>query len=351
MRIAHQHNPRPARLRLFAEHVPAAALRAPALLAALRERGVQLVFSALPDEDPLPTIVAAREHDVDTALWPMLDNRDGRWANSANAPRFVDFTRRLLARLDAADARPHELCLDLEPPLSTLRRATHGRPVAPPPGDREAATAALATLVREAAALGIASWAAAVPLVLADPHDRPTWQRLLGTPIDPLPLQRVSVMLYSSLALGYGRGLLRTRDVDTLVYQGACLARQRFGPRAAVALGAIGRGALGDEAGFRDPAALARDVALVRAAGIDDLALFDLGGALRRPPLQHWLDALLEPARAPADRGSRRARLLWFTFAAIARAGRSTPPRPRADAGAVQSRPSGSSSKSSTSGA
>ncbi|MFO0633918.1 MAG: hypothetical protein U0168_13800 [Nannocystaceae bacterium] len=341
MRIAPQHSPTPPRLRLFAEQVPGARLREPALLAALRERGVQLVFSALPgDDDPLPTIVAAREHGVDTALWPMLDNRDGRWANSANAARFVDFTRALLTRLDAADARPHELCLDLEPPFSTLRRATHGRPVAPPPGDRDAAVAALAALVREAAAVGIATWAAAVPLVLADPHGRPTWQRLLGTPVDPLPLQRISVMLYSSLALGYGRGLLRARDVDSLVFEGACRARARFGPRAAVALGAIGAGALGDEAGFRDPAALARDVALVRAAGIEDLALFDLAGALRRPPLQRWLDALLEPARAPDDRGSRRARLLWFACTAIARAGRR-----------AQSRPVDSSSKSNTNGA
>ena len=38
------------------------------------------------------------------------------------------------------------------------------------------------------------------------------------------------------------------------------------------------------------------------SAGIDDLTLFDLGGVLKRPPIEPWLDAFTEtePARAPA---------------------------------------------------
>jgi len=40
-------------------------------------------------------------------------------------------------------------------------------------------------------------------------------------------------------------------------------------------------------------------VAAARSQGVDDLALFDLLGALRRPPLASWLDALCdEPERS-----------------------------------------------------
>jgi hypothetical protein len=53
----------------------------------------------------------------------------------------------------------------------------------------------------------------------------------------------------------------------------------------------VGTGAFGDEPTYRSPAELADDVAVARGAGVDDLALFDLGGVLRRPPAEAWLEA------------------------------------------------------------
>jgi len=119
--------------------------------------------------------------------------------------------------------------------------------------------------------------------------------------LDALPLDRVSSMLYTSVARGYSRGLLRRDDVRALLWTGARAAARRFGERAAVALGAVGRGALGDEQTYADPDELIDDVGIVRAAGIRDVALFDLAGVLARPPAEAWLDALAAttPAASP----------------------------------------------------
>ncbi|MEQ9073301.1 MAG: hypothetical protein RLP09_05550, partial [Sandaracinaceae bacterium] len=129
------------------------------------------------------------------------------------------------------------------------------------------------------------------------------WQRALGTPIDA-GYDVLSAMLYTSLFEGYGFGVVRRDDARALLDRFARESRARFGPRASASLGAIGVGALGDERTYRDPAELAEDVALARAAGVEDLALFDLSGALARPPLGAWLDALVETP--PAPEGARQ---------------------------------------------
>ncbi|MBK6916305.1 MAG: hypothetical protein IPH07_02785 [Deltaproteobacteria bacterium] len=319
-----QDNVKPAgpRVRVFAEQVPAARLRSREVMTALGERDMQLVAAVFPGDDPLPTIAAAREHGVAIALWPMLDDRHGRWANTTNAPQWAGFVRGLLHRCDAHGLRPDELCVDLEPPIASMRRALDGRFGAAARGRGEAHHRGLASLrdaLDDANARGVTSWAAAVPLVLADGVDRGGWQSLLRTPIDALPLARVSVMLYSSLLVGYARGVLRRDDAEPLLFAAARRAHQRFGARASAALGAVGRGALGDEAVLRDVAELRRDVALARAAGIEDLALFDLGGALQRGPFQHWLDAMGQPACADVPMHTRRARLLWLACAGLGR--------------------------------
>jgi hypothetical protein len=190
------------------------------------------------------------------------------------------------------------------------------------PGDRAAATKRLATTLAAVQALGVAPWGAAVPVVLADPAGFAPWQHVLGTPVDALPLARVCVMLYSSL-VGYTRGLLKRDHAEALVWLGAGSARRRWGARAMVGLGAVGPGALGDEPVYRDLDELVVDVALARAAGVDDLALFDLGGVLARGPVERWLDAFVHTAAAAAPpRLGRRVRALTSIARGLGRLGR-----------------------------
>jgi hypothetical protein len=66
----------------------------------------------------------------------------------------------------------------------------------------------------------------------------------------------------------------------------------RFGTTTAMSLGCTGSGAFGDEPGYRTIDELVRDVELATTAGITELALFDLGGCVRRGDVDAWLAAL-----------------------------------------------------------
>lgn len=313
------------RRRVFAEGLGGETVRAAAVLDPLAARGVQLVLGVQPGDgvDVAAIVTTARAAGVEVALWPMLDDDDGRWASSVTAERWVSHVRERIAELGDRDRLPAELCIDLEPPLAIMRRAlarrwTHLRPI----GVAPAAIDALRGLVDELAAAAIPSWAAAVPLVLADRGHTGFWQRVLGTPIDPLPFTGVCAMLYSSLVTGYARPLLDRSHAEALVHAGARACVRRFGARGRVALGAVGRGALGDEATYTAVDELARDVAIARAAGIDDLALFDLGGAIARGPLDRWLAALCDtPAAESPPPTSKRVRALLASLAVSGRLG------------------------------
>ena len=136
--------------------------------------------------------------------------------------------------------------------------------------------------------------AAVLPFVLFDPSDgrlRPV-QRALAAPVDALPWDHVSVMLYTSMIEGWSRGLIpRPRALDLLA-RGAVASRRRFGAAAGVSVGVVDVGALGNEPRYRDPAELAVDVAVSLANGVHTINLFDLGGVLRRGPAEAWLEAL-----------------------------------------------------------
>jgi hypothetical protein len=146
------------------------------------------------------------------------------------------------------------------------------------------------------------------------------WQRLFGTRLEDGACDLVDTMVYTSLIEGYGRGTLRRRDARALLAALAAAAARRHQDRAAVSLGAVGIGALGDEQPYRAPSELADDVALVRGAGIAHLGLFGLGGILARPPIERWLDAFCVATAAPAPPLTARARLALAAATALGRA-------------------------------
>ncbi|MDB4960496.1 MAG: hypothetical protein JWP01_495 [Myxococcales bacterium] len=234
-----------------------------------------------------------RDAGVFVAVWPMLADVDGRWASASSALAYGAFTDELLAQVGFAD----ELAIDLEPPLHDLARWKSGRPTwrqTPAPHTyRTARDSLVGTVERWRAEHRVTT--AVLPLLALE--WRGQWmQRALGTPATELAVDRHSVMAYTSLYEGWSRGLVNRSRAERLLGLTARLTRSRFGAKAAISLGTVGPGAFGDEPGYRDPSELRRDVQLVRAAGIDEIALFDLGGVIRRAPAEAWLESLCAPA-------------------------------------------------------
>jgi hypothetical protein len=286
------------RRRIWVETISYEVLRAQRTIQLLRRWDVGVLVAVRPPMlAALPeTLDALRGEGVEAGVWPMLDDGEGRWANARNAAAFSAFAR---AVADAVGERPvTEVMVDLEPAIDDVRAALSGVRGAGKllewAADRarlEGARGEYEQLVRALGERGVATSAVAVPMVLLDRGETAHWQALLGTPLAGPAWRSVNVMLYTSILEGWSRGLLdRTRAESILMT--ACRATiARYGERGGVSLGAVGTGAFGDEPVYRSPEELARDVAVARACGMDDLALLDLGGVLAREPCEAWLEA------------------------------------------------------------
>ncbi len=327
------------RRRAWIETLPFEAIARPEVVALLASRGIEPIVAVWP-RTPITAIVrvieAYGEAGLPAALWPMLSDGEGRWANAGNAGAFADFVQGLCAQLAGTGRAPAEIVIDLEPSIDAMRgsfasseKAVHLLPIPGDLGPYFAARARLSALCAALHAQGILASAAAPPTVLLDPEggaSRP-YQEVQGTPIEGLAWDHVSFMLYTSILEGWSRGVLRRDDARALLGVACRAAAKRLGERAGASIGAVGVGAFGNEPTYRGVSELVDDVAVARAAGIDDLALFDLGGVIRRGPPEPWLDAFVETpplARLPEPSWRLRgvlagARLAGGVFGALGR--------------------------------
>jgi len=312
------------RRRVWCETLPLATLSEQGLLRELAARDVLLLAAVRPDDlAAIPRLLdGAAGVGLRVGLWPMLADADGRWASAHNTEPFCRFVDRVVERAEGCPALA-EIAVDLEPPFGLVSSFVSRRPSAAPPRSTafaplEPARRGFTALVDRLRGRGLAVSAAVLPMVLFERRDSLGWQRLLGTPVDGVPWSHLSVMAYTSLFEGWSLRTVSRRAAVALLAECCRRARDRFGPRAGVSLGAIGTGAFGDEPTFRTLDELREDVAVARGVGLDAVTLFDLAGALRRPPAWPWLDALEAPPRAAPS--SRRAQALAAMAEAVGRA-------------------------------
>lgn len=334
--------------RVYVETLPYEVLVQPSTVALLRRYALDVVVAVRPWQmRALPQVVRTLgDAGIRVSVWPMLADDAGRWANARNATAFATLVRAVCHALDAEKSPASELLFDLEPPFGEAQALTVAtdskRPltiarvrssvaalaegaIAPlrPSGRRafERSKAILANTVRELADRGMTVSSAVWPLVALDGPPHETWQSLLGTPVDALVMDRVSVMLYTTIFEGWSRGAIRRRDALALLSAACERTVRRYGARAGISLGCVGTGAFEDEPVYRSPDELAMDAAIARASGCTELSLFDLGGVLSRPPAEAWLDAFTTPNFVPVVPRSvrvlaarRMARLATWTL-------------------------------------
>ncbi len=287
------------RRRVWCETLPLDELATGPAFPLLAARAIHPIVAVRPsdDVDLVAGVVArAKELGLEPAIWPMLDDSAGRWCNATNIDAFASFSVALLDSLVTrrsrhhADAAPSELAVDLEPPIGSVRAAfvDGAANVWAPLASRAPlgpAVKRLGELIDRASELGVRCSAAFAPPVLLDSPGKGGWQRLLGTPVDGLGWASAGPMLYTSLFEGWSRGLVDRQTQPRALLARGCVAAARacFGAAASVSLGLRGPGRARDRAqSIGRWASSPMTWALARAAGIDDLALFDLGGVFRR---------------------------------------------------------------------
>lgn len=272
----------------------------------LARHGVAPCLAVKGWSDDLATLLrGCAERGLEPALWPLLPVEEGYFPNEGNLDRFGRLVETLVEGASKAGAGPAWMVVDLEPPLDRGMGVLRGPPLRRlsrllrwpletlRPERFEAARGALRGMVRDLRRSGWRTLCAAGFPVLDQPEGTAGFEDLMESPVFEVGFDRVSFMLYSSMVPGLGG----PRGNPAWVHSYAREARRRLGSAAAVSLGVAGRGVLEMERLMAGPEVLARDVAAARAAGISDIALYNLEGSLRDPA--GWFGALKAPAREP----------------------------------------------------
>jgi hypothetical protein len=293
------------RKRIWCETTPVDMVASPAVSRLLADHAVEPIVAVQPGQeaDVAAAIALLRKSGLRPALWPMLDDARGRWGSAWNMDQFAAWLP-TAARAVGHGRDALELFVDLEPPIGLVASVLSCRPAgnaatraALRRGPLAMASSLLARAVQSLQADGYRVFGTAAPMLV---WDRPMgrdgrvggWQTLLGTPIYGIPWDGMHLMVYTSMLQGWSAGLLDRRALVRFVRAAAERAWQRYGPGAGISLGVTGPGALGDEPCYHRVADLIDDVGQVRAAGVQDIALFDLGGVLAREEPAGWLRAL-----------------------------------------------------------
>lgn len=323
----------PAAKRVCVEFLAPAELARPEVVRLLARHRVAPMLALRPgtDDEALAALDPFLEAGLPACGWPLLDDADGYWPSEANAGRFVERVRGLLARA-ARRGRPLPwLAVDLEPPIDEVSRARRSGPwwrAAPAlaaqalahlrPAQFAAAQQDYVALHKECAAAGTRTLAIAYPLVSADfAAGGDAMQDLCEAPLR-CGWDRVAIMTYGSMVAGYSRGALSVADARWYGYRALSRLSRALGARTGAFVGVVGRGKLGDEPAYDSPDDLGLDAAAARAAGVGEVALFCLEGILDSRDPEAWLRALDRPAARPP--ATWRGELLHRSIEAGARA-------------------------------
>ncbi len=303
------------RRRVWSETLPHAAVTTRAVCTLLRDHRLEVALAVRPsDLDTLArTAATLADAGIATSLWPMVDDRDGRWFHRGSLRQH----QALVAAISKEIPRCHrgELVLDHEPYFPLVQALCSPSP----------SMSALAEAFREQVRRGRENTAArteqvynAWVLALEADHFSvggalaPTVLAGRGAPRSPLGLRayvvermeraagllppagsgRQSTMLYRSLAEGWSRGLIKPSSWPKILEETSRRALARFGANADISLGLVGPGALETEPIYRDETAFAEDLSILKKVGISNFTLFDLGGLLRRGAAKRWLSVL-----------------------------------------------------------
>jgi len=306
------------RRRIWCELLPAEELGAPATVALLERLSLEPIVALAPGGDTPAMVAALRalsRASVRVGLWPLLNDEQGYWPSAVNAAEFCLRTREVAAFARQAGVRLSTIAVDLEPPLGVVRQLLQSTPVARVAhvaGElrdlreprrvrtRRDAKTMFGALRAELSAAGIETIAAVMPPIALDmAWQSGFWQALLQTPVHSPGWSVLSPMMYttiiSSLLPGGSMPVARAMIFEL----GRALVAAVGTARASMSLGLVGSGKLGNEPTYRGPHALLRDVQVARAAGVDDLALFSLEGALLRGDPERWLMPFTVAAAAP----------------------------------------------------
>ena len=259
-------------------------------------------------------MAACLDAGVPVMPWALLPEACGYWPSAHNVRDFAARVENLCSWMDKKGLpAPPWFAFDMEPPLRQVRALSRAPLLHKPHqladmvrenralNDFDASAQTLNRLIADLHARGSRVLAAASDLVALDlAAGARGLQRALATPVADVAFDAVSFMLYSTTMVSFSGGLLSHRDVRWYIYSVLKDALPALEGRAAVSLGVTAQGMISDRP-HTSPASLLPDVQAALAAGVQDIAVFNLDGILDSEKPEAWFEMLAgaEP-RKPA---------------------------------------------------
>ena len=276
----------------------------------LEERGATLYLEVrewdIGSAELRDLLADALGRDIGVTMWPLLSMDQGPWANEQNVEAFSTLVRDYMDWLDAEGIHPEWFVVNMEnssAQMDIIKELFYT-------GDYQAlleillgnldpegfalAVEAYRLLVEEMQGRGYKVMITTYPFMLDDLHDGdPDIQDLANVPIAGIDWDALTFTPYRT-AYSDDLGVEFTPDI---VYEYGKLAMMLFGPRARLAVGIIGYSGHGE--GYVSPEDLALDISAAKAAGIEEIDLFHLGGMIAEGGPGQWLDACEAPPQVP----------------------------------------------------
>lgn len=245
---------------------------------------------------------------IEVRAWLTLPEEEGYWPNEKNAGLFIEKALDL-ARWIRSSGWPIEwIVVDMEPDLqlmeALMEAAEEGRWLEAAmlilgnrdPESYAASVDAYTDMVKELHEMNFKVMVVTFPLVLDDLGDGDdNVQDLLNTPVDGIPWDEVSFMVYTTIFTKF----LGIPMEPYLVYSYGLDAVRHFGERAAVDLGVVGAGGMVEGEGIEEIQELRAQVGAARAAGLERIHVYSLEGILLLEDEEAWYGAFQAPASPP----------------------------------------------------
>lgn len=269
------------------------------------------------------------EEGIEVALWVLLSDESGYWIHEQNADIFHQHLEKIFDWADKNQLCIPWIAVDLEPPYYLLQKIEQSPWYQTIPEilkilheNRNPKRFASATKkfrkILELIHNNKAKTLAAVSNLVAEDivTKQKNIQDLSETPVSTVEWDVLSFMIYNSMSVGYSKGFISYRDSRWYLYDVCKDMKRKLGERAAISIGTTYIGKLGNEPYYQNPEDILPDVEAVLAAGINDIAIYNLEGILHSKKPEKWFDCVLD-AMPKVPKRSFKADLFRKTLQAI----------------------------------
>ena len=247
-------------------------------------------------------------HGIEVRAWLTLPEEDGYWPNEKNADLFIEKALELARWIRSSGWPIDWIVVDMEPDLqlmdALIAAAEEGRWLEAAmlilgnrdPESYAASIEAYTDLVDALHEMDFKVMVVTFPLVLDDlGDDDDNVQDLLNTPVNGVPWDEVSFMVYTTIFTKF----LGIPMEPYLIYSYGLDAVRHYGQRAAVDLGVVGEGGMVEGQGIKDIRELRAQVGAAKAAGLKRVHVYSLEGILLLEDEAAWYGAFQAPASPP----------------------------------------------------